>query len=205
MALRDIAQAWLPPAIAKRFPALGMSAADIYGRMQRKADPVGQMIVSSYGLSQPVRTPRRFDTLAQEGYNGNAVVYRAINLIATGCAGIPWVLYQRKGPNRRGLEIDQHPLLDLMQKPNPTQGWGKFFEAYVAYLYIAGNSYVWANRPQKTGAPLELWTLRPDRMRIVPDAKQFVGGYSYEVNGQTQPFAKEVVLHTKTFAPLDDW
>lgn len=176
----------------------------LYG--ETKDSPVGSMIVSAYGLSQPVRTPRRFDNLADQGYGQQPPVFRAINLIASACAGIPWVLYEKKGANRRGKEIDDHPLLTLMQSPNPTQGWGKFFEAYVAFYYIAGNSYIWANRAQNgKGLPLELWTLRPDRMRIKPDPKQFVGGYEYSVNGQTRDFDTREVLHTKTFAPLDDW
>ncbi len=170
-----------------------------------KANPAGPLIVSSYGLSQPVRTPRRFDNLASEGYQSQSPVFRGINLIATGCAGIPWLLYERKGSNRRGLEINQHPLIDLMQRPNPNQGWGKFFEAYVSYLYIAGNTYLWANQPKGSGPPMELWTLRPDRMRVVPDEKQFVSGYTYEVNGKHIDFDRASVLHTKTFAPLDDW
>ncbi len=169
-----------------------------------KANPVDGAIVSSYGLSQPVRLPRRFDVLAEQGYGQSAPCFHAINLIASGCAGIPWILYQRKGANRRGTEIDQHPLLDLMQRPNPTQGWGKLFEAYVSYLYIAGNSYVYANLPKK-GAPVELWTMRPDRMRIKPDVKQYVAGYVYEVNGEHVDFDAASILHTKTFAPLDDW
>lgn len=173
---------------------------------ESKANPAGPLIVSSYGLQQPVRTPRRFDNLADAGYNQQPAIFRAINLIATGCAGIPWVLYERKGSNRRGTEIDQHPLIDLMQHPNPNQGWGKFFEAYVSYLYIAGNSYLWANRTQGgKGPPVELWTLRPDRMRVVPDEKQFVRGFTYEVNGKHIDFTTGETLHTKTFAPLDDW
>lgn len=188
---------WLPPVLAKRFAPAPIA---------QKANPAGSLIVSSYGLSQPVRTPRRFDNLAEQGYNQQAPIFRGVNLIATACAGIPWVLYEKKGSNRRGAEIHQSPLLDLMQRPNPTQGWGKFFEAYVSYLYIAGNSYLWANRAQNgKGKPLELWTLRPDRVRVIPDEKQFVKGYTYEVNGASLTFSTSETLHTKTFAPLDDW
>lgn len=187
-----------------------------------KADPTGSLIVSSYGLAQPVRTPRRFDKLADEGYNQSPPVFRAINIIASAVAGIPWQLFSRKGAkgvSRPGMlmgrdrkghtphgeQIDAHPLLDLMQRPNDTQGWGKFIEAYVSYLYIAGNSYVWANQPPRGGAPAELWTIRPDRMRVVPDEKAFVSGYTYEVNGKSISFDRASVLHTKTFAALDDW
>ena len=170
-----------------------------------KADPVGALVVSSYGLSQPVRTPRRFDKLADAGYSQNPIVYRAINLIATAIAGIPWRLFQRVGTKKRGAELETHPLLDLMARPNPNQGWGKFIEAYISYLYVSGNSYLWANRPRGGGAPLELWTMRPDRMRILPDEKQFVAGYTYEINGARLDFDAASILHTKTFAPLDDW
>lgn len=194
---------------------LGIGAA-LPGFTSTKADPTGALIVSSYGLSQPVRTPRRFDKLADEGYSQNPPVFRAINIIATAVAGIPWQLFSRKGVKGalfsgrkghtpHGQQIDTHPLLDLMQRPNPTQGWGKFIEAYTSYLYIAGNSYLWANQPKRGGAPVELWTMRPDRMRIIPDAKQFVSGYTYEVNGQRIDFDVASMLHTKTFAALDDW
>lgn len=186
--------------------------ADLFG-FQTKGSPVGSMIVSSYGLTQPVRLPRRFDKLADNGYGQQAPVFHAINLIATACAGIPWQLHQKTKTSTvgtagkpQGDEITDHPLLDLMKRPNPTQGWGKFFEAYVAFLYIAGNSYLWANRAKTgKGTPVELWTLRPDRMRVIPDPKNFVGGYTYEINGQGQNFPVSDVLHTKTFAPLDDW
>lgn len=191
MSFRD----WIPPVLAKRFfPA----------PLAQKANPAGPLIVSSYGLNQAVRTPRRFDTLADQGYNQQAPVFRGINLIATACAGIPWRLYEKKGSNRRGSEVMQAPLLDRLAAPNDTQGWGKFFEAYVSYLYIAGNSYLWANRSSK-GQPLELWVLRPDRVRVIPDKKQFVSGYSYEVGGAHIEFSTKETLHTKTFAPLDDW
>lgn len=179
-----------------------------------KADPVGGLVVSSYGLSQPVRTPRRFDKLASEGYIQCPPVFRAVNIIATACAGIPWQLFQRKasrtagkgtkGRSKHGEQIDQHAVLDLLERPNSDQGGAKFMEAYVSYLYVAGNSYVWANAP-KGGTPVELWTMRPDRMRVVPDEKQFVSGYTYEVNGKAITFDKPSMLHTKMFAPLDDW
>lgn len=197
----DTVASWL----TKRFGSSRRAPWDLSGSMSVKADPVGGLVVSSYGLSQPVRTPRRFDKLADEGYTQNPPVFRAINIISTAVAGIPWLLYQRRGTAKRGIEIETHPLLDLMAHPNESQGWGKFAEAYVSYLYIAGNSYLWANRPKKGGAPVELWTMRPDRMRVLPDAKQFVGGYTYEINGQRQDFDKASILHTKTFAPLDDW
>lgn len=190
MALRD----WLPPILAKRWLP------------ETKSNPAGPLIVSSYGYSQPVRTPRRFDNLASEGYNRQPPVFRGINLIATACAGIPWVMYERKGNNRRGVEVNDHPITQLMQKPNPNQGWGKFFESYVAFLFIAGNSYLWANRLQNgKGQPAELWTLRPDRMRVIPDEKQFVRGFTYEVNGRHIDFDDTSVLHTKTFSATDDW
>lgn len=216
--IADRAAVWLFKTFGSGRASTSRSPWD-FGTLGTKADPVGGLIVSSYGLSQPVRTPRRFDKLADEGYTQNPPVYRAINIISTAVAGIPWQLFERKGSSavkrryiaykghtQHGAQLDKHPLLDLMQKPNPTQGWGKFVEAYTSYLYVAGNSYVWANLPNKSATqPVELWTMRPDRMRVIPDDKQFVAGYSYEVNGKAVTFNAPSVLHTKTFAPLDDW
>src|SRR5215469_4986951 len=81
-----------PPSARSRLAGMGGSTFSGFGT---KADPAGPLIVASYGLAQPVRTPRRFDKLADEGYNQQPIVYRAINLIATAIAGISWRLYQK--------------------------------------------------------------------------------------------------------------
>lgn len=151
-------------------------------------------------------TPRKYDKLAEEGYKINPYVYACINQIAKGCAGIPWVLREiGAGENGKQKEIHEHPILNLIQRPNPQQGQSSFIENTMAFLLISGNAYI-EGAEDSNGIPQELYSLRPDRMKIVKgDKYEPVGGYIYDVNNNKTPLDKDKVLHLKLFNPLDDW
>jgi HK97 family phage portal protein len=157
-----------------------------------------------FGLHQPRFTPREFGKLAEEGYQKNVIAYRCIKLISQSAAAVPFLLY--KGKRR----LENHPLLDLLQRPNPSQGGAALFEAVFAFALIAGNSYLEAVGPAAS-APRELWTLRPDRMRVIPGAHGVPEAYRYTVDGRWVDFKADAVtgrapvLHIKNFHPLDDW
>lgn len=174
---------------------------------RRKASAVTEIVVRVVGANRPVYPPRDFYNLAKEGFENNVYVYRAVMLIASACAGIPWVLY-RKG-RARGTWIEEeedHPLLRLLRRPNPEQGQARFFQELVAYWVLAGNSYVEAVEPLTRNAPpVELWVLRPDRVKVIPDAKNRVGGYEYRAGVGKHEFKRDQILHLKMFSATDDW
>jgi HK97 family phage portal protein len=158
-------------------------------------------------MGQPVVwTPKDYKSLSQAGYQACMDAYACIDLIAKTIAGIPWVLYQDSKASKGDMtEIDNHPLLDLMRRPNPMEGQARFIEKVVKFYLIAGNSYIEKNGPNK-GAPKELWALRPDRMVVVPgNAQQLIAGYKYRVSGKEITFDVSQVLHMKTFHPTDDF
>ncbi len=165
-----------------------------------KASATTQALVRN--LPDAVWTPRDYQALSREGYATNPWVYACVTEIARGIAGIPWRLYQGRGETAR--ELDSHPLLDLLRRPNPEQGYGAWAEQLVSFLLIAGNSYVEAVGPDR-GAPRELYILRPDRMRVLPDAQNRVRGYRYEVSTARIDLDTEHCLHIRLFSPLDDW
>ena len=104
----------------------------------------------------------------------------------------------------------EHPLLSLLARPNPLQSGPGLIEAAVGHLLIAGNAFVEAVAP-KGRPPVELYALRPDRMRIVPGATGLPAAYRYTVDGRSRDFAvdqvsgRSAILHLKAFHPLDDW
>ncbi|MCH8189334.1 MAG: phage portal protein, partial [Proteobacteria bacterium] len=132
------------------------------GPGERKESAAGPLIALSL-VGRALWTPRNYEKLADEGYQKNVIAFRCINVVAQGAATVPLMLFDRKGDK----EIDTHPLLDLLRRPNPMQGQAEFFEALYAYFLVAGNTYVEAAMPQGK-VPTELWTLRPDRMKVVP-------------------------------------
>ncbi len=146
-------------------------------------------------------TPRDYAALAREGYLTNAIVHRAVRLIAENAASCGFLLYEG------AQEQEAHPLLQLLSRPNARQDGASFFETLYAHMLLAGNAYVEA---VALGDEVrELYTLRPDRMKVVPGHDGWAEAYEYSVAGRSVRFdqlASNVppILHLTFFHPLDD-
>lgn len=177
--------------------------------MLRK-DSEARIALAFNQVGQPVYTEAKYLGFTKQGYEKNVMVYACIRKIATACAGIEWELYnKRKGGEP--VEVEDSPLLDLLAKPNPLQARAQFFEAMVSFYLLTGNTYVEANRPSPNAPPLELWTMRPDLVYVVPNKSGYVGKYVFDTGAIKKVFPVDVVsmqgnvLHIKTFHPTDIW
>ena len=146
-----------------------------------------------------------YSDLAKEGYEENAIVYRCVNEISNGASAVKFSLMRGDQP------IEEHPLLDLLMRPNPTCSQSEFFQITYSYLLLSGNSYILKTGPDE-GQPQELYNLRPDRMRIVPSQSMIPMCYEYVVNGQVSAkydvntsTGESDVKQIKLFNPLDDY
>jgi HK97 family phage portal protein len=174
----------------------------------KKESAVGKAI-ALFKLGQPVWTPRQYDKLAEEGYQKNVIAYASINMVARGAASIQWTLSRKRGQTL--TDIVEHPLLTLLNRPNPLQGKSAFLEAMYGYYLISGNNYV-EGITNMRGTPIELYTHRPDRVKVIPGQFGLPQAYEYSVNGISQRLwevdairGKSPILHNKMFHPLDDW
>jgi HK97 family phage portal protein len=145
-------------------------------------------------------TPRDYAALAREGYVCNAIVHRAVKLVAENVAGVTYLVYE-------GATLhDPHPLRDLLMRPNPRQEGAAFLEAVCAHLLLAGNAYIEAVTIE--GAVRELYALRPDRMRVVPGPDGWPQAYDYVIGARSVRFDQSAplppILHLTQFHPLDD-
>jgi HK97 family phage portal protein len=163
--------------------------------------------------SGPVYSNRDYKNFAEETYMKNSIAFRCIDMIAKSFASVPWNLFREVNGER--VEVDNHPVNDLLKRPNPRDSWYFLMVQLSAYLPIAGNSYIEQVKPT-TGPnrqyPHEMYVLRPDRVTInVSEQTGTVSGYTYTAHGQTVNFEVDVVtgksdiLHIKQFHPLDDW
>ena len=170
--------------------------------LEDKASKAGA-IIALHSAGRPVWTPRTYAALARAGFMKNAVVYRAVRMVAEAAASIPWLLYEG------ATELDDHPLLQLLKKPNAHQGGADLLEALYGHLLVAGNAY--AEAVTVDGVVRELYALRPDRMSVVPDASGWPAAFEYAANGRTVRFNQEgdgpvpPILHVASFHPLDDY
>jgi HK97 family phage portal protein len=146
-------------------------------------------------------TPRDYAGLAREGYLQNAIVHRAVKLVAESTASLRFLLYEGEE------EHAAHPLLDLIKRPNPRADGPALIEAVTLHLLLAGNAYLEAVTIGE--AVRELYALRPDRMRVAPGAEGWPEAYEYTVAGRTVRFAQAAgalppILHLSLPHPLDD-
>ncbi|MBZ8135514.1 phage portal protein [Afifella sp. IM 167] len=168
---------------------------------EAKASRTGPLIAFQRA-GRPVWTPRNYAALARRGYEENAVAYRAVRMVAEAAASMAWILTED------GREASEHPLLELLRRPNPRQAGADLFEAAYGHLMLSGNAYLEAVFGAD-GEVAELYALRPDRMKVVPGADGWAAAYEYAVAGRTARFAAEgegicPILHVTLFHPLDD-
>ncbi len=151
---------------------------------------------------QPVWTPRNYTALAKEGFMRNPVAYRCVRMIAEAAASIPFTL--REG----AVELDTHPLLELLKKPNPVMSGAQFLEDGYSYLQIAGNAYFEA--VTLDNEVRELYVLRPDRVKVIPGPEGWPSAYEYSAGGRTIRFAQDTrnvispIHHMSLFHPDSD-
>ena len=140
--------------------------------------------------------------LAEEGYNQTVTVYACIREIAVAFSGIKWCLFKEVGGD--GEEVIDHPILKLWKRPNKHQGSASFLLSIASHYCIAGNSYIEA-ATDSGGVPQYLYCLRPDRMTVIPDLLERIGGYKFTNGGQSMNFTEGEILHFKDFHPSNDW
>lgn len=178
---------------------------------ETKSDPTGE-VRTAYSRNRPVSTPTDYHGYARQGYQANVVVKRCIEMVSIAVADLPLKLQQFQGGEWKDKKDPNSPLWELMAKPNPNRPAQAFWGDVISYYLMRGDSYILGNTPLALGAaPTELYTLRPDRVKIVPSDRGVPGAYEFSVNSRTQTFKCDPlknlspIMHMKTFNPLDDW
>jgi HK97 family phage portal protein len=158
-------------------------------------------MLALHSLGAPQWTARSNVALTRAGYERNAVCYRAVRMIAESCASVPWLLYEGREEN------PEHPLLRLIERPNPSDTSVSFIEALCSNLLLHGNAYV--EGAFVDGLLREAYCLRPDRMSAVIGRDGWPAAYVYSAAGESLRFdmrreGVEPILHIRLFHPLDD-
>ena len=170
---------------------------------ESKASAAGPLIAFSH-VGRARWTPRDYRSLAMEGFAKNAVAYRCVRMIAEAAASAPFQVFVD------GARDDVHPLARLLAKPNPEQSGAELMEALYGALQVAGNAYLEATGDEEEGTLAELWSLRPDRMTVVPGPQGWPQAWEYAVDGRKVRIARRTdgwspVMQLKLFHPTDDW
>ena len=151
-----------------------------------------------------------------EYYPRSAVVYAAIKVRQDAIARLPLRVLRRipasrqrmEGVNARaGGELvgTDHPLQRLLDSPNPFWSRSDLWRATETYLSLWGAAF-WALERDENGSIAEIWPLRPDKMRPIPDAQRYIKGFVYVGAGsELVPYLPDDVVWMRYFNPLDEY
>jgi HK97 family phage portal protein len=178
--------------------------------------------LGSYSIGAPQASA--YQTTA--AYLDNEIIRACVDLICTS-AGEPQIIgkrWRREKPRRTGLtnragmmledgyliragfyeELTTHPLIDLLNNPNPWMGREGFWATVVLHMFLAGNAYLYKARTKLGNMVVELWPLLPNQVKPVPGdtsaGEPFIKHYERTVNGQKQEIPTDDVIHIK-YAP----
>ena len=136
-------------------------------------------------------------------------VYSAIQIRSGAVARPPLRVYIEQvqdGDGERERVGRDHPLQMLLNKVNPFWTRGDLWRATETYLALWGSAYWTLSERDPEGRPTEIWPLRPDRMRIIPDAKDYIRGYVYAgANQQLIPFLPDDVVRIRYFNTINEY
>ena len=136
----------------------------------------------------------------RKAFAANPVVYRCVRMISEAGASIPFKVTEGR------MEFTEHPMLDLMNSPNPRQSGSRLMETIFGNLLIHGNAYL--ARLEVEGNAKEVHSLSPDKVQPVLDDQSWPVAYEYE-QGRTKTRYEVTgeapqLLHLAFFNPGDD-
>src|SRR5215469_15966639 len=158
-------------------------------------------------------------------YSTSGTVNANVSLLASSTAKPEWRLYQKQktdgrqrystaseGSDQR-TEVIHHAALNVLNTPamymaggRPLVAWSRFqlFELSGIWLETIGKS-AWVVDFGAATFPLGLWPVRPDRIKPVPDPKNYLKGYIYQApDGQEKiPLQPHEVIWNKYPNPVD--
>ena len=161
-----------------------------------------------------------------EYYPRSALVYAALKVRQDAISRVPLKVYRRISPRpqsllmreegsgsglsshqRNGGELVEpgHSAQRLLDFPNPFWTRGDLWRATETYLGLWGSAY-WGLERDEQGKVIEIWPLRSDKMRVVPDPDRYIKGFVYVGHGQQLiPYVHEDVVWMHYFNPLDEY
>ena len=166
-------------------------------------------VITGRGASTEERQRR-----GMEQYGEVGTLFGIVSRLSESCGLIDWHLYRKATDGRRVYrevetrkEIVRHAAISLLEQPNPLMDTVEFVETTVQHYDTAGE-FIWvvAYGSIRAAGPIEVWPVRPDRMRIVTSDTEALTGYVYvSPDGERVPLLKEDVIHFRRPNPLDPY
>lgn len=177
----------------------------------------GMLAWPTLGEENPMWHIADYASYVAEGFNLNSLIYSAVMYKYRALSSVRLRGYTGDRDHPEPLDAS-HPLVKLLDRPNPHQSWNELQGQADAFLNVSGNAYFWLVRKRRKGLPEAIYCPRPDRVFIVPQKKSKLGkdkraqlaGYSYVPEGAAKtdgiPILPQDMMHIKLpnlFDPLN--
>lgn len=158
----------------------------------------------------------RTDKEAQLKAKGNvSTLFAIVTQLADTTSSLQWGLFRKDDENpftiepwnrREFISPDAHPAARLWAKPNRFQTRQELVATAQQHFELTGEAWLAIGRSPRSKMPLELWTIRPDRIEVIPSRTEFIAGYVYHgPNGEKVPLSRDDVLCMKNPHPTDPY
>lgn len=126
-------------------------------------------------------------------------VFACVRVLAETLATLPLVVYRRQEPRGRIRDTSHVLYRTLHDRPNPEMTSVELRETLMGHVALRGNAY--SQVVPLANGDVELWPLRPDRMRVVRRENGQIG-YVYTLpSGEDRALTRREVFHVKGISP----
>jgi HK97 family phage portal protein len=144
--------------------------------------PIKLYVATSTGEPTPKCARRRLSTKAQSAVHGAGTTF----------ARIPG--------NAEIEEVTDHPLLELLYKPNPYMSWPFLTEVTSLYLDVVGNAFWHIGERTRLGIPKHIWILPGHQVypwRTNYESTELIDFWYFASGRMIQKFPVKDVIHFK--------
>lgn len=183
------------------------------GKLRNKTVPYAARTDS---LGARLAAGGRTDATAQlEAMGTVGTLFSIVNRTSNAVSQIEWHLYRKRTDARRvtpmpgdpqRTEITSHAALTLWNQPNKFHTRDVFVEACQQHLDLVGETDILVSKAPGLNMPVELWTIRPDRLTPIPHPTEYLAGWIYTgPSGEKIPLGVDDIIQIKLPNPLDPY
>lgn len=170
-------------------------------------------------------------TYIDQGFLGNHVIFTITDWVARKMASVTPIVYKVKNKTAlkqyknyqanfnpknivkinelkkkafETVEVENHPLVDLLNKPNPTQGWDEFIYGYLVYKKFVGRAYIKGSKVEnsiRTKGFQEIYLLPAQNIVAESGGGGMVVANYIDKRQPNNKISTDEVLCIKTFSP----
>lgn len=128
------------------------------------------------------------------------ITYKAVDKIGTSAAE-----YELQVLNSAGEPIKNHPLINLVDHPNPKQNKSDFIHTWAMQRIIFGEAFIYKAKGEVSKKTKEIYLLNPTAVELVVESGELVGYILHKSNGDRLPLDVSEVYHDKKPNPFNEW